>query len=175
MTGEEHGLLGAKYWVNHPTWPIDKLVANFNFDGIGTEVYGPLKKIVGFGAEHSDLGAVLDSVAAATGNVLTPDPMPEEKVFYRSDHYEFSRGSAALMLMGGPDSKRKPMSRDQKVDGADYTMTGHDRPTELARPARHRGRRTHRRDARRQQRNGAGVAALVAVQQSARRGGNTER
>lgn len=131
VTGEEHGLLGAKYWVNNPTWPIDKLVANFNFDGIGTEVYGPLKKIVGFGAEHSDLGAVLDSVAAATGNVLTPDPMPEEKVFYRSDHYEFvKKGVPALMLMGGPDLEEKAyITRIRKWLETDYHQ-----PTDTIRP-----------------------------------------
>ena len=131
VTGEEHGLLGAKYWVNNPTWPIDKLVADLNFDGIGTEVYGPLKKIVGFGAEHSDLGATLDAVAAATGNVLTPDPMPEERVFYRSDHIEFVRkGVPALMLMGGPDLEEKAfVARIRK-----WLETDYHKPTDTIRP-----------------------------------------
>ena len=46
----------------HPTWPLDKVAADINFDGIGTEVYGPVKRIVGFGAEHSDLGTVFEDV-----------------------------------------------------------------------------------------------------------------
>ena len=104
VTGEEYGLYGAEHWVRHPTWPLDKVAANINFDGIGTEVYGPVKRIVGFGAEHSDLGKVFEDVTVATGNIVTPDPMPEENAFVRSDHYAFvKQGVPALMLLGGPD------------------------------------------------------------------------
>jgi Zn-dependent M28 family amino/carboxypeptidase len=103
VTGEEYGLLGAEHWVGHPTWPLEKVAANINFDGIGTEVYGPVKRIVGFGAEHSDLGTVFEDVSVATGNIVTPDPMPEENAFVRSDHFAFvKKGVPALMLMGGP-------------------------------------------------------------------------
>ena len=103
VTGEEYGLLGTEHWVQHPTWPLEKIAANINFDGIGTEVYGPVKRVVGFGAEHSDLGTVFEEVAAATGNIVTPDPMPEENAFTRSDHYAFvKKGVPALMLLGGP-------------------------------------------------------------------------
>ena len=42
-----------------------------------------------YGAEHSSLGALLNEVAAASGLRVIPDPMPEEKSFYRSDHYYF--------------------------------------------------------------------------------------
>ncbi len=103
VTGEEYGLFGSEHWVAHPTWPLEKIAADINFDGIGTEVYGPVKHVVGFGAEHSDLGAIFDEVAAATGNIVTPDPMPEENAFVRSDHYAFvKKGVPALMLLGGP-------------------------------------------------------------------------
>ncbi len=103
VTGEEYGLFGSEYWVQHPTWPLEKVAADINFDGIGTEIYGPVKRVVGFGAEHSDLATVFEDVAAATGNVVTPDPMPEENAFVRSDHYAFvKKGVPALMLLGGP-------------------------------------------------------------------------
>jgi hypothetical protein len=103
VTGEEYGLFGSEYWVGHPTWPLEKIAADINFDSIGTEVYGPVKRIVGFGAEHSDLGSVFEDAVAATGNIVTPDPMPEENAFVRSDHYAFvKRGVPALMLLGGP-------------------------------------------------------------------------
>jgi hypothetical protein len=103
VTGEEYGLFGSEYWVAHPTWPLDKVAADINFDGIGTEIYGPVKRVVGFGAEHSDLGSIFEDVAAATGNIVTPDPLPEENAFVRSDHYAFvKKGVPALMLLGGP-------------------------------------------------------------------------
>jgi hypothetical protein len=104
VTGEEYGLLGAEHWIANPTWPLEKVAANINFDGIGTEVYGPVKRIVAFGAEHSDLGNVFEEVSVATGNIVTPDPLPEENAFVRSDHYAFvKKGVPALMLMGGPE------------------------------------------------------------------------
>ncbi len=104
VTGEEYGLLGAEHWAQHPTWPLDKIAADINFDGIGTEVYGPVKRIVAFGADHSTLGPIFDDVSVATGNIVTPDPMPEENAFVRSDHFAFvKKGVPALMLMGGPE------------------------------------------------------------------------
>jgi len=106
VTGEEYGLFGSEYWVRHPTWPLAKVAANINFDGIGTEVYGPVKHVVGFGAEYSDMGTVFEEVSTAMGTIVTPDPMPEENAFVRSDHYAFvKRGVPALMMMGGPEGE----------------------------------------------------------------------
>lgn len=126
VTGEEHGLLGAEHWVMHPTWPLDKVAADLNFDGIGTEVYAPVKRVVGFGAEHSDLGPVLEAVVKANGGQIAPDPLPEEKVFYRSDHYAFvKKGVPALMLLGGPEGEVKPwIERAQAWMKTDYHQPG---------------------------------------------------
>jgi hypothetical protein len=122
VTGEEYGLLGAEHWVQHPTWPLEKVAANINFDGIGTEVYAPVKRIVGFGAEHSELGTIFSDVTAATGNIVTPDPMPDENAFVRSDHYAFvKKGVPALMLLGGPEGDVKAwIPRARKWLDTDY-------------------------------------------------------
>lgn len=122
VTGEEYGLFGAEHWVRHPTWPLPKIAADINFDGIGTEVYGPVKRIVGFGAEHSDLGKVFEEITVATGNIVTEDPMPEENAFVRSDHYAFvKQGVPALMLLGAPDGDVKTMiARARKWLDTDY-------------------------------------------------------
>jgi Zn-dependent M28 family amino/carboxypeptidase len=122
VTGEEYGLLGAEHWVRHPTWKIEKVAANINFDGIGTEVYGPVRHIVGFGLEHSSLGATLESVVTASGNSIVPDPMPDEKAFYRSDHYAFvKKGIPALMLLGAPEgSTTELVARAKKWLETDY-------------------------------------------------------
>ena len=122
VTGEEHGLLGAEHWVKNPTWPVEKIAANLNYDGIGTEIYGPVKRVVAFGAEHSDLGALAESVVSALGGQVVPDPMPEEKAFYRSDHYAFvKRGVPALMLLGGPEGEtQKWIARAREWMKKDY-------------------------------------------------------
>ncbi|MEZ5308891.1 MAG: M20/M25/M40 family metallo-hydrolase, partial [Pyrinomonadaceae bacterium] len=107
VTGEEYGLYGSKYWAKNPTWDIKQVAGNLNLDGIGSEVYGPVKVMVGYGAEYSTLGKNLDDVAKAMGISVMPDPMPDEKVFLRSDHYSFvERGVPALMLLGGPEGSK---------------------------------------------------------------------
>lgn len=122
VTGEEYGLLGAEHWVQNPTWPLDKIAADINYDGIGTEVYGPVKRVVGFGAEHSDLGKVFEEVSAATGVIVSPDPMPEENAFVRSDHYAFvKQGVPSLMLLGGPEGDPSTwIARARKWLDSDY-------------------------------------------------------
>lgn len=131
VTGEEYGLLGSKYWVAHPTWPIEKVAADINLDGIGTEVYGPVKNVVGFGAEHSTLGKVFEAAAVAVGAQVVPDPLPEEKAFYRSDHYEFvKKGVPAIMPLGGPAGETKIwIDRAKKWMETDYHQ-----PTDTVRP-----------------------------------------
>jgi Zn-dependent M28 family amino/carboxypeptidase len=131
VTGEEYGLLGAEYWVKHPTWPLEKVAADLNFDGIGTEIYGPVKRVVGFGAEYSELGKTLEDVLLATGVTLTPDPMPEEQAFYRSDHFAFvKKGVPALMLLGAPEGETAVwMARAKKWMDTDYHQ-----PTDTVQP-----------------------------------------
>lgn len=121
VTGEEYGLYGSKYWSKNPTWNIKKVAGNLNLDGIGTEVYGPVKSFVGYGAEHSTMGAMLEDVTAAMNIKIKPDPKPEEKYFYRSDHYSFvERGVPALMLMGGLESMDETMKRAEEWEKTSY-------------------------------------------------------
>ena len=131
VTGEEYGLLGSEYWIDHPTWKIKQVAANLNSDGIGTEVYGSVKSIVGFGSDHSDLSAVLKDVAAATGVAIAPDPSPEEKLLYRGDHYAFiKKGVPALKLLGIPEGDITSfVARTKKWRDTDYHQ-----PTDIILP-----------------------------------------
>jgi hypothetical protein len=126
VTGEEYGLYGSKYWAKKPTWDIKKVAANLNLDGVGTEVYGPVKTMVGYGAEHSSLGAMLEDVSGTMGIKVVPDPVPDEKVFLRSDHYSFvERGVPALMLMGAPEGDiQESMKRMKEWEKTDYHQPG---------------------------------------------------
>ena len=131
VTGEEYGGYGTDYWVKNPTWKIKQVAADLNLDGMGTEVYGPVKVIVGYGVEHSSLGPLLNEVAAASGLKVIPDPMPEEKSFYRSDHYFFvKRGIPGIMILGAPDGAKEAwVERLRKWEKTDYHQ-----PTDVVRP-----------------------------------------
>jgi Zn-dependent M28 family amino/carboxypeptidase len=131
VTAEEYGLYGSKYWAKKPTWDIKKVAANLNLDGIGTEVYAPVKTFVGFGAEHSTIGAMLTDVSSAFDIKVIPDPMPDEKIFLRSDHYSFvERGVPALMLLGAPEGDpQKWIDRSKEWEKTDYHQ-----PTDTIKP-----------------------------------------
>jgi len=107
-TAEEYGLIGGTYYAQNPKWEITKTAANLNLDGIGTEIMGPIKNMVGFGADYSSLGTMFNDVARSYSITPMEDPIPEQGVFRRSDHYPFvTRGVPALMLVGSPESTKE--------------------------------------------------------------------
>ncbi|MAA93767.1 MAG: peptidase M28 [Rheinheimera sp.] len=111
VTAEEKGLLGADYFATNPTRPIERLVANVNLD-MPVLLY-PFADLIAFGANHSTLGQVVAEAAAKEGIALSPDPMPEQAIFTRSDHFTLvKQGVPAVFLMTGFTSK------DPEQDGA---------------------------------------------------------
>jgi hypothetical protein len=119
VTGEEEGLLGSDYYANNPTVPIKEIVADINMDEVSF-LYD-FKDIVPLGGEHSSLGAVADNVAHHMGLTVSPDPLPEEVYFVRSDQYSFIlQGVPALYIEEGlqtvdPDLDGKKMQLDWEV------------------------------------------------------------
>jgi hypothetical protein len=111
VTGEEMGLLGSDYFAHFPTVPLHSIVANVNIDG-APGVYFPLKDVVALGAEHSTLGDEVAAAAKVMGYDVSPDPMPEEVSFIRSDQYSF-------VLQGVPavDVEDGVKSTDPKING----------------------------------------------------------
>ncbi len=100
LTGEEKGLLGAHWFADRPSPAGARLVANVNMDM--PVLLAPTTDVVPIGVEHSSLQAVLTRAAAQTGVTLSPDPLPEESIFIRSDQYAFIRkGVPAVYLIGG--------------------------------------------------------------------------
>jgi hypothetical protein len=100
LTGEEKGLYGSEYLAKYPLPEGRKLVANVNLDE--PLLTYDFTDVIAFGAEHSTIGATVDRAAAEMGIKLSPDPMPEQNVFVRSDHYSFVKeGVPAVFLTTG--------------------------------------------------------------------------
>ena len=99
-TGEERGLLGADYYAVHPTVPAQSIVGVVDLD-MPMLLY-PFTDVIAFGADHSTIGAMVADAGRSMGVSVSPDPMPEEAIFTRSDHYMFvRRGVPAVLLMTG--------------------------------------------------------------------------
>ncbi len=99
LTAEEMGLLGAEFLARNPVVDgrvislvnLDMPILTYDFDDV-----------IAFGAEHSTMGPIVERAGAKMGVSLTPDPLPQESLFIRSDHYKFVReGIPSVFLMTG--------------------------------------------------------------------------
>ncbi len=102
VSGEEKGLWGSDYFARHSPVPLRQIVANLNMDMIGRNW---ADTIVAIGKEHSDLGSTLDRVHRRhpeLGMTAIDDRWPEERFYFRSDHYNFARrGIPVLFFFNG--------------------------------------------------------------------------
>ena len=97
---EEQGLLGSKYFAEHPPIPNGKQSAVVNIDGIN--FLGPTKdvNVIGFG--KSSLDRLVDVVAKYQGRVVVPDREPSKGFYYRSDQFSLAKvGVPGVYLHSG--------------------------------------------------------------------------
>jgi hypothetical protein len=109
VSGEEKGLWGSEYYTDHPTVPLDSVTANLNIDMIGridTErqsadtanyVY-----VVGDDKLSTDLKPASEAVNAKhtklTLDYKFNDPNDTERIYFRSDHYNFARKGVPIIF-----------------------------------------------------------------------------
>ncbi|GGW74411.1 M28 family metallopeptidase [Alteromonas halophila] len=100
VTAEEQGLLGSKYYADHPVIPLEKTVANINMDAMN--ILGKTKDVAVVGMGKSELEDYLEDAANRQGRTLTQEDRPEAGYYYRSDHFSFAKkGVPALYAEGG--------------------------------------------------------------------------
>lgn len=115
VTAEEKGLLGSEYFAGHPS-VSGPLVADINMDM--PVLLTDLADVTPIGIEHSSLKAAVESAAQSLGISLSPDPMPEEVVFIRSDQFSFiRRGVPAIYLKGGTVATHADVDGKALLDG----------------------------------------------------------
>ena len=106
-TAEEQGLLGARYYAQHPLYPLQTTLADLNIDG--NAAYGRTRDVSIVGAGKSSVEDLATQAAARQGRVTRPDPAPERGSFYRADQLEFARhGVPVLFLDPGEELIGKP-------------------------------------------------------------------
>jgi hypothetical protein len=98
--GEERGLLGSRYFADHPKVPLDAIVAQLNADMIGRNrddkpAEANTVYLVGSDRISSDLHEINRQANLALARPLTldyemNDPADLEQVYYRSDHYSYA-------------------------------------------------------------------------------------
>ncbi|NVG57800.1 M28 family peptidase, partial [Escherichia coli] len=102
VTLEESGLLGSKYQVAHPAFPLEKTVGVVNLDAMS--VAGPARDMVVTGLGNSELEDILKRYADAQGRTLVMEGNPAGGFYFRSDHFNYAKaGVPALYAKGGDD------------------------------------------------------------------------
>lgn len=88
-TGEEEGILGTRWYVRHPTFPISKMVAEMEVEMAGRpdSLAGGSGKLWMTGYDRSTMGSMLQ----AAGIPIVADPYPQFRFFERSDNIVFAR------------------------------------------------------------------------------------
>lgn len=97
-TAEEAGLLGAKYYAEHPLYPLNKTLADINIDSMN--VWGKARDVEDTSFGFSDLDDMLAVAAKRQGRALIPNPRPEKGSIYRADNFEFSKVGLPSLYIG---------------------------------------------------------------------------
>src|SRR5450432_1551335 len=120
-TAEEAGLLGAKYYAEHPLYPLDHTLADINIDGVNA--WGKTRDIEDLSAGNSTLGEMLAEAAKRQGRFAKPNSEPEKGGFYRADNFEFSKLGVPSLYTGSrpKDFIGKPADYGQRKSD-DYTL-----------------------------------------------------
>lgn len=85
---EEGGGLGSRHFIDQPPVPLERIVANLQFEMIGRpDAKIPPQTLWLTGYERSNLGSEL----ARRGARLVQDPHPDQRFFTRSDNIQFAR------------------------------------------------------------------------------------
>ncbi len=98
VTLEESGLLGSRYYAEHPVYPLARTVGGVNMDGVGPG--SPSKDVSVTGGDKSDLTRYLAAAMTAMELYLTPEDHPERGGYYRSDHFSFAKLGVPMFSVG---------------------------------------------------------------------------
>jgi Zn-dependent M28 family amino/carboxypeptidase len=133
-TAEEAGLLGAKYYAEHPLYPLDHTLADINIDGINP--WGKTRDIEDISAGNSTLDQMLAQAATQAGRMAKPNSESEKGTFFRADNFEFAKmGVPALYIGSRPkDYIGQPADYGQKKSD-DYTLHHYHQVSDEVNPA----------------------------------------
>jgi len=132
VTLEESGLLGSKYYVSHPTFPLANTVGVINIDAMS--IIGPTRDMVVIGYGSSELEDVLKPIAEKQGRVLHAEADTEKGYFFRSDHFNFAKaGVPALYAKAGLDHAEKGIEAGRAI-ADEYTANRYHKPADVVDP-----------------------------------------
>ena len=134
-TAEEKGLLGSRYYAEHPLYPLTQTLADLNIEPLdANSAYGPTRDLEVVGSNPSTIDDIGAAVAADQGRVMRADTDSEKGYYYRSDHFEFAKvGVPAYFTRSGLDFIGQPEGYGLKLREA-YLANDYHKVTDEVRP-----------------------------------------
>ena len=126
VSGEEKGLLGSKYYTNHPIYPLKNTVANLNIDMIGRldDWHDTANYVYLIGADRlsQELHDISETVNEKHIGLNLDYTFNEEedpnRYYYRSDHYNFAKNNIPVIFYfnGVHEDYHKASDTVDKID-----------------------------------------------------------
>ncbi len=127
LTGEEIGLMGAKYYTENPVFELKNTVANLNIDMIGrvdkkytnnpNYVY-----LIGADKLSTELHNISENANKTYTNLILDytynDESDPNRFYYRSDHYHFAKNNIPIIFYfnGVHEDYHKPTDTPDKIN-----------------------------------------------------------
>jgi len=127
VTGEEKGLLGSKYYVNYPIFPLANTVANLNIDMIGRvdEAHTDTPDfvyLIGSDKLSTELHTISEEINSKFTNLFLDytynDENDPNRFYYRSDHYNFAKNNIPIIFYfnGTHEDYHRPSDTPDKIN-----------------------------------------------------------
>ena len=137
VTGEEKGLLGSSYYVDHPVVDLKNTICDLNIDMIGRADTAYERRnetnytfVIGSGRISKELDDILQEQNRKTLK-LTLDYRYEgendpERFYYRSDHYNFAKNGVPVIFFftGTHADYHRPTDDFEKIDFENMSKIG---------------------------------------------------
>jgi Peptidase family M28 len=107
VTGEEKGLFGSEYYTDNPVIPLSQTIADLNMDMVGRyddqhKAGDQYVELVGSDKLSSELHAINEEANRKYTQLdlgyRYNDPNDPERVYYRSDHYNFAKHKVPVIF-----------------------------------------------------------------------------
>ena len=126
VSGEEKGLLGSKYYTDHPIYPLENTVANLNIDMIGRvddwHENGDYVYLIGADMLSQELHDISEQtndqyIGLDLDYTFNAEDDPN-RYYYRSDHYNFAKNNIPVIFYfnGVHEDYHKVTDTVEKID-----------------------------------------------------------
>ena len=120
FTAEETGLIGSEQFASGELIPTKQMVALLNIDGMN--VLDGTDYILQYGKGLSQMEDYLSKAASKQGRHVKMDPVPQNGLFFRSDHFSLAKqGVPGLLFMSLGDTDPDYIAHKYHKEADDYS------------------------------------------------------